>query len=137
MMTARRQRASWRDQRLFLICWFALVCARLALAWLGYRRLAPLVPASSKAPPPQLALRIEAAMLRASRYVPRSTCLAQACAVRALLALKGYGATMRVGVRSAPDGGLTAHAWLLSGEKVILGSRVPDFSAYRILADFS
>jgi hypothetical protein len=63
-------------------------------------------------------------------------CLAQASAGRALFALRGYRVTMRVGVRETGERQLLAHAWLLSGEEVILGSFIDDFQLYRPIADF-
>jgi len=137
MAGAKRAMRSWRDMRLLLLCWCGLIIGRLTLLLISYRRLAPLFGHAAKAPPAALVHRIEAALITASRFVPASTCLVQACTMRALLALKGYGVTMRVGVRTAPDGKLAAHAWLLSGEQVILGAHAPEFSAYRALADFS
>jgi hypothetical protein len=68
--------------------------------------------------------------------VPGATCLVQACAARALFALRGYRVTMRVGVREAGVTGITAHAWILSGDNVVLGSRVENFDDYRPIADF-
>lgn len=137
MTAAKRAMRSWRDMRLLLLCWSGLIAARLTLLLISYRRLAPLFGHGAKPPPPSLVRRIEAALITASRFVPASTCLVQACTMRTLLALRGYGVTMRVGVRTAPDGRLAAHAWLLSGEQVILGGHAPDFSVYRALADFS
>ena len=137
MADAKKTMPSLRDMRLLLLCWSGLIVARLALLLISYRRLAPLFSHAAKVPPPPLVRRIEAALITASRFVPASTCLVQACAMRGLLALNGYGVTMRVGVRTAPDGKLAAHAWLLSGEQVILGGHASDFSAYRALADFS
>jgi len=137
MAEAKKAKRTWRDMRLLLLCWCGLILLRLMLPLISYRRLAPLFGHGAKTPPPALVRRLEAALIAASRYVPGSTCLVQACTMRALLALKGYGATMRIGVKTAPNGKLSAHAWLLSGEQVILGGHAPDFGAYRALADFS
>jgi hypothetical protein len=60
----------------------------------------------------------------------------QACAARALFSLRGYRVTIRVGVREAAEKGLAAHAWLMSGDHVVLGSAVDEFDAYRPIADF-
>jgi hypothetical protein len=50
--------------------------------------------------------------------------------------LRGYRVTIRVGVREAAEKGLAAHAWLMSGDHVVLGSAVDEFDAYRPIADF-
>jgi hypothetical protein len=115
-----------------------LLLMSFALTILPYRRLAPILPSCKTPPPRRLARRLEAAILRASRSIPRTTCLAEACTVRLLLALRGYGATMRIGVKALPDGkGFVAHAWLVDRNDVILGARVPDFSTYHRLIDYS
>lgn len=129
--------AHFRDRRLFLLAWHVLLAVRIALLLSSYRRLARLLPSANTPPSAALAQRMEIAILRASRFVPGSTCLAEACAARILLAIKGFGATMRVGVRTGSDGRLMAHAWLISEGDVILGSHVPSFDDYRSLADFS
>lgn len=126
-----------RDFRLLLFAWLVLLTVRIALMLIRYRRLAPMLPSAHKVPTAAFARRVETATLRVSRLVPGSTCLAEACAARILLAIKGFGATMRIGVRTAPNGRLVAHAWLISEGNVILGSRVPSFDDYRGLADFS
>lgn len=126
-----------RDLRLLLFAWLVLVIVRAALLLTNYRRIATILPSVHRAPPPGLARRVEISILQVSRFVPGSTCLAEACAGRILLAIKGFGATMRVGVRTASNGSLLAHAWLISDGEVILGSRVPAFGEYKGLADFS
>ena len=127
----------FRKMRLLALTWVVLVIVRAALLLTSYRRLAPMLPSAHRAPSPALAGRVEAAVLRASRLVPGSTCLVEACAARVLLAIRGFGATMRVGVQTGPDGRLIAHAWLISEGNVILGSRVPSFEGFRRLVDFS
>ena len=123
--------------RLFCAACAMLLLFRFAVPVFGYRRLARFFPERSSAPPGPYARRVAAAIQSAGRFVPGSTCLIQACAARTLLALRGYGVTMRVGVRKASAaGGIAAHAWLLSGDHVILGSAVEDFHDYRPIADF-
>jgi hypothetical protein len=68
----------------------------------------------------------------ASRYVPRTTCLVQALAAQVLLAQQGYPANLRIGVAQSETGGLEAHAWVESQEKVVIGDLV-DLSGYKSL----
>lgn len=127
-----------RDRRLVVLCWLTVLAMRLILLAVPYRRLSRYIPARTMPPPVRLTTRLEAAMLRASRNLPITTCLAEACAVRLLLAMKGFGATMRVGVRVGDGGrGMVAHAWLVVEERVILGSRIPGFDEFRPIADFA
>ena len=57
----------------------------------------------------------------ASRLVPGANCLTQALAGQLLLARRGRASRIRIGVRPGPNGALLAHAWLLSGSRVLLG----------------
>jgi hypothetical protein len=65
------------------------------------------------------------ALLRGSRYVPGSTCLAQALAGQWLLLGEGYAPELRIGVSTA--NGFEAHAWLELEGKVLIGG--PEESA--------
>jgi hypothetical protein len=70
---------------------------------------------------------------RVAAHVPwRTTCLVRAIAGSLLLRRRGIASTIRFGVNRA-DGGLTAHAWLLVGDTIILGGDVA--SGFRPLAD--
>ena len=66
-----------------------------------------------------------AAVRAASRYVLSPTCLAQALALRRLLARHGCVSVLNLGVRNPPGGRLQAHAWLEADGRVILGDPGP------------
>ncbi len=57
-----------------------------------------------------------------ARCIPGATCLPQSVAARAMLRRAGYPADIRVGVAKGSDGGIEAHAWVASGEKILLGA---------------
>lgn len=65
--------------------------------------------------------RLTSTVRRASRRVPRASCLTQALAGRLLLASHGRNASLRIGVRSGALGNLLAHAWLEIGGRPVLG----------------
>lgn len=109
----------------------------LAIMLFGYRRLAWLFPTRVQAPPDTYARRVVEAVQAAARLGANTSCLAQACAGRAMFAWRGYAVTMRVGVRQAGEGQMAAHAWLLAGDQVILGASVEEFQQYRPIADFN
>lgn len=132
----RRSWASIRDGRLVCAAWLAVALFATLNALVGYRRITWLFVSKAPSPPDPLARRIAAAVLVASRGVGGATCLTQACAARALLGLRGYAVTMRVGVRDAGQGHLAAHAWLISDDRVILGAGVEDFERYRPITDY-
>jgi hypothetical protein len=66
---------------------------------------------------------------RVAAYMPwRTTCLVRAIAGAIMLRRRGIPIIIRFGVNRA-DGGLSAHAWLLVGDTIILGGEIaPDFS---------
>jgi hypothetical protein len=69
------------------------------------------------------------ALRTAARYIPAS-CLPQSLVGRTMLRREGYPAEIRVGVsRSSP--GFQAHAWVLSGNKVVLGASSTPYAELR------
>lgn len=72
---------------------------------------------SSNIKPEKLAWSIEVA----SRYAPRTTCLVKALAGRVLLARKGYGSILCIGVARGEGDSLEAHAWLKHQGSIIIG----------------
>ena len=69
------------------------------------------------------------AMHHAQRVIPRATCLPQAIAAEALLTRGGLPADLRIGVKKTPDGKLTAHAWVESSGRIVVGN-LHDLDAY-------
>ena len=65
----------------------------------------------------------------ASRFVPDSTCLAQALTAQVLLGRLGQSCNVRIGVAKNEGGKLEAHAWLESKGQVIIG-RTGDLSRF-------
>jgi len=62
------------------------------------------------------------AMQHAQRIIPRATCLPQAIAAEALLTRGGLPAHLQIGVKKTPDGKLTAHAWVESNGRIVVGN---------------
>jgi hypothetical protein len=70
--------------------------------------------------------RIVWAVVVGSRYVPKSTCLAQALAVQMLLARRGVPAHLHIGVaKQGQEKQLEAHAWVESQGKIVIGGSEP------------
>lgn len=61
------------------------------------------------------------AVERASRLVPRATCLTQALSARFLLARFGHPSLLRLGVARGDSGAFRAHAWLEWQGEVLIG----------------
>lgn len=125
-------RLSWREKRLLAATYALLWQAKAALALKGFGDprvncrpicMGPEAPAA-------LVRRVAWSVERTARFAPGATCLVKAIAGRKLLALKGYASSIRVGVRDADAGGFQAHAWLVSGDLVVLGGSTQDLRGY-------
>ncbi len=109
---------------LLLEAWITLWGVRLGL-WLLPWRIVSRPPALSGAGSATSAERWSVAIRTVSRFVPSPTCLAQALALRRLLARHGRVSILNLGVRNPPGGSLQAHAWLEADGRVILGDPGP------------
>jgi len=73
---------------------------------------------------------------KASRFVPKATCLTQALALRWLMARSDQDCAIRIGVMSDPSGaGMKAHAWVIYNSDIIIGGDSEDISNYTVLVD--
>lgn len=59
-----------------------------------------------------------------SRFIPKATCLPQALVAQHILIRNGYPADFKIGVAKGPNGILDAHAWVTSGNEVVIGGDV-------------
>lgn len=125
-------RLVWREKWLIAAAFVLLWRARIivSLRRLGDPRAAFGKPSMGKAAPPALAVRVSWSIDVAARLVPRPTCLVRAMAGRQLLALKGYGSDVHVGVAQASGAGFEAHAWLVSGGHTVLGGSADELSRF-------
>lgn len=79
------------------------------------------------------AARIAWGVIAASRIVPFASCLTQAQSCQALLAAKGIASELCLGVREDASGTLRAHAWLLCGDRLLLGGEAEDLGRFQLL----
>ncbi|WP_375203491.1 lasso peptide biosynthesis B2 protein [Hyphococcus sp.] len=129
--------AGFRSLRLVVLAWFSLLFFRLALSVAGYnaaKRLlkdqkATLPPAS-----PAFAHRTAVAINQAAQFIPHATCLVRSMAAKFLLDRKSYGSSICVGVAKETGAPLQAHAWLKSGDLIIIGNEERQLSRYAPLA---
>ncbi len=116
------------EQRLFLKAGLLLVIMRLGLWLLPFPSLMRLVahlsrPGSKVRPAdPVLLEKISWAVKAASPYLPRPTCLTQALTTQTMLKSWGFPADLHIGVAKDENGQFQAHAWIVSGGRVIIGS---------------
>jgi Transglutaminase-like superfamily len=92
------------------------VSFRLVAPWLSH---VPHTRSCDKA----LLLRVRRAVTTAARNVPwNALCLPQAIAAKAMLARRGCGSSLHLGADLNAQGKLTAHAWLVAGDTVVVGA---------------
>lgn len=125
-------RLLWREKWLiaaaFVLLWHARVI--VSLRRVGDPRQAFGTPSTGNCAPAALAIRVSWAIDVAARLVFRSTCLVRAMAGRQLLALRGYGSDVHVGVAHTNGAGFEAHAWLVSGGRTVLGGDTEELSRF-------
>ncbi len=131
-------RLGFADKLLLLRCFSTLSVARLGLSLLPFRVLQRwmLRATAGGSAPVEDELRVAWGLSRASALVPGATCLTQAIAGQFMLGRMGYRTQIRVGVRQGESGRLLAHAWLISGERVVLGGSDEDVRRFTKLTDF-
>jgi len=69
------------------------------------------------------------AIRAAGRFLPFATCLPRALATHLLLCRKGCASALKIGVTRDLDGRFLAHAWIESGDCVVIGT-LPDLARY-------
>ena len=123
-------RRSPLEQRLFLEAFLWLALSRLAILLVPFRRIAPFlgqtmvetsIDPSVLSP---LARHISWAVQTAGRYTPwESKCLAQGMAAKMMLKRREIPSTLYLGVLKEGHKGLSAHAWIRCGDRILTGAR--------------
>jgi Transglutaminase-like superfamily len=111
----------------WLVCEAILMLgmARFIVITIPFRLMAPWL---SRAPHTSscdeaLLLRVRQTVTTAARNVPwNAVCLPQAIAAKAMLARRGCGSSFHLGADINAKGKLTAHAWLVAGDTVVVGA---------------
>ncbi|WP_411267531.1 lasso peptide biosynthesis B2 protein [Asticcacaulis sp. 201] len=97
-----------------------------------------ITPVLAEQAPPYTALWVGRTVRRGAKLVPFTTCLSRAMAARYLLKRKGYGSVLKVGVANGDKpGSMLAHAWLLSGDTVVVGNENGELQKFKLLTDMS
>lgn len=133
---------SAREWLMFVQALCVTVLTRAALGVLPLPHVRRLVRrcfrAASPLPPARRASAAQAvwAATSAGRRSPlEATCLTTALVAQALLQRHGYEAKLRIGVRRDLNGAFTAHAWLESEGKVIVGGPAEMVAAFAPLPE--
>lgn len=120
-----------------------LVAVRAGLALVSFTRLRSLTGRGVRqgtSPRPEWPLLVRRAVVRASRSLPGTTCLAQSLVAERLLRAGGCDARLSIGVAPAVGSNnssrrsLDAHAWVESGGVLVTGD--DPHERYELLASF-
>ena len=132
MITRRFNKLLWFGRALVVVS-----IVRSGLSVFNYNHVKSWSPIRRGLPPaPMLEqARCAWAIARAARFVPRATCLTQALAGQWLLAEKGFGSRVVIGVRKSSQTGVAAHAWLRVDQRVVLGGQTEDLSEFTELME--
>jgi hypothetical protein len=115
---------------LVILFWFLLRILSFQLVFSIMERLA--VNKSIAQPEdPEIESRITWALSIASkRILGKDTCLPQAMAARVMFTRSGCPAEIRFGVKKGLEGKLQAHAWVLNGDRILIGGEGLDLASY-------
>jgi hypothetical protein len=130
------------EKRLALRAIALLAATRAALRILPFERAHTLIAGSTRPAEPgarDLPQAVRRAVIRASRSLPGSSCLAQSLVAERLLRKGGHPARLSIGVAKAEGAasariGLDAHAWVESGGLLVTGDDPQE--RYQLLATF-
>ena len=136
MSSGSKARLTQADYRYLAAAWGLLVFYRLSLALAPFRVVRYALPASRElSAPPWVLARTRWAVAAAAPGAFGATCLPQALAANALLSLQGYASVIRIGVRRGDAGAIQAHAWLVSGDRVVIGDDGERLESFSTITD--
>jgi Transglutaminase-like superfamily len=127
-----------REQWLLVRAVFVVGGIRLGLWTLPFATVRAIVAGVSKrhavvGPPSFTPEKIAWAVASASRFVPRgSNCLVRAVSTELILKRLGHPCELKIGVARTEAGAITAHAWLESEGRIVIGNF--DLGRYSALA---
>jgi hypothetical protein len=105
----------------------------LAIPFSRYKR--DLEEGVGRGAPRGLARWVGDCVYEASGYFPPATCLSRAMAAQFILSRKGYASKIQVGV-ARDRNKIIAHAWLITGNYVVVGNEHNELSRYRLITEF-
>lgn len=136
MANRRKARRKLADYRFLIFAWGLLAFYRLSLAVAPYRVVKSALPSTPSTTAPGWAIaRTRWAVGSAAPLAFGATCLPQAMAANALLALQGYGSVIRIGVRRKEDESVQAHAWVVANDRVVIGDDGEALDSFSPLVD--
>ncbi|WP_246800776.1 lasso peptide biosynthesis B2 protein [Mesorhizobium amorphae] len=111
-------------------CLLVVAAVRLGLTLFSYNRLRRMV--TQLDPPHEAGIgdlrRVAWGVAAAARLVPYASCLTQAISGQYILARQGNASKIRIGIERDTGTQLKAHAWLISGNHIVLGGSINGFA---------
>jgi len=119
------------SEMLFLAhCLLVVAAVRLGLTLFSYNRLRRMV--TQLDAPHEAGIgdlrRVAWGVAAAARLVPYASCLTQALSGQYILARQGNASKIRIGIERDTGTQLKAHAWLMSGNHIVLGGSINGFA---------
>ncbi|TPI48799.1 lasso peptide biosynthesis B2 protein [Mesorhizobium sp. B2-9-1] len=127
---SRLRSLSAREMLFLARCLMVVSVVRLALTLSSYNRVRSLVTGLHARRDASVAdlRRVAWGVAAAARLVPGASCLTQALAGQYLLARQGSASKISIGIEQGTGSELKAHAWLMSGNHIVLGGSVKGFA---------
>lgn len=119
------------SEMLFLArCLLVVAAVRLGLTLLSYNHIRRMVTRLDAQQPAGIGdlRRVAWGVAAAARLVPYASCLTQALSGQYLLARQGNASKIRIGIERDTGTQLKAHAWLMSGNQIVLGGSIDRFA---------
>jgi hypothetical protein len=111
-------------------CLLVVAAVRLGLTLFSYNRLRRMV--TQLDAPHEAGIgdlrRVAWGVAAAARLVPYASCLTQAISGQYILARQGNASKIRIGIERDTGTQLKAHAWLMSGNHIVLGGSINGFA---------
>ncbi|WP_246685843.1 lasso peptide biosynthesis B2 protein [Mesorhizobium sp. B2-4-6] len=126
-----RLRSLSGQEMLFLArCLTVVSAVRFALTLSSYNRVRSLMTRLDAGRDASIAdlRRVAWGVAAAARLVPGASCLTQALAGQYLLARQGSASRISIGIEKGTGSELKAHAWLMSGNHIVLGGSIKGFA---------
>ncbi|WP_258605155.1 lasso peptide biosynthesis B2 protein [Mesorhizobium sp. AR10] len=111
-------------------CLLVVAAVRLGLTLFSYNRVRHMVTRLDARQPADIGelRRVAWGVAAAARFVPRASCLTQALSGQYILARQGNASKIRIGIERDTGTQLKAHAWLMSGNHIVLGGSIDRFT---------
>jgi len=120
------------ERTIFLQAALSLILIRLTLGRISLRAIRRLaLPSRSRTTNACAPEHLAWAVASAARFVPGSTCLVRALAIRILLIRHGYDPQVIIGVAKNESLPFEAHAWVACQGQIVMGG--PDVGRYTAL----